>query len=108
MTNVNPQASPDSATRPGDGRSSERREDIMQPEHELTLDDMLADPLIHLMMRRDGVEEAHVRALFSRLAQGRRPTEPRSFAEWSSLERKPGPARTWKTPSAATGAAYPN
>jgi hypothetical protein len=38
---------------------------------ELTLDEMLADPIVHLMMRRDGVEEAHIRSLMARL--GARP-----------------------------------
>ena len=33
---------------------------------ELTLDEMLADPIVHLMMARDGVVEAEVRALLNR------------------------------------------
>lgn len=53
----------------------------MAPEAELSLDDMLADPIVHLVMRRDGVDEAEVRALIRRLARRLRPSEPRSFAE---------------------------
>jgi hypothetical protein len=30
---------------------------------ELTLDEMLADPIVHLVMAKDGVDETHVRAL---------------------------------------------
>ena len=33
---------------------------------ELTLDEMLAEPIVHLMMARDGVVEAEVRALIHR------------------------------------------
>ena len=32
---------------------------------ELTLDEMLADPIVHLVMRRDGVEEQQVRQLIA-------------------------------------------
>jgi hypothetical protein len=39
----------------------------MKPLRELTLEDMLADPIVHLMMQRDGVEETQVRALMARL-----------------------------------------
>ncbi len=38
---------------------------------ELTLDQMLADPIVRLLMRRDGVEEADVRMLMARLHQQR-------------------------------------
>ena len=31
------------------------------------LDDVLADPIVHQLMRRDGVEPAHLRALIARL-----------------------------------------
>lgn len=34
---------------------------------ELTLEQMLADPIVRLVMRRDGVEEAELRALASRV-----------------------------------------
>ena len=36
------------------------------PETELNLDEMLADPMVRLVMRRDGVEEAELRALLDR------------------------------------------
>ena len=55
----------------------------MEPETELTLDEMLADPIVRVMMRRDGVEEAQVRALVRRVADRLRTPEPRSFAAWS-------------------------
>lgn len=31
--------------------------------HELTLDQMLADPIVRLLMKRDGVEDAEIRQL---------------------------------------------
>lgn len=34
---------------------------------ELTLDEMLADPMVRLVMRRDGVEETDLRALLRRV-----------------------------------------
>lgn len=55
---------------------------------ELTLDDMLADPIVRQLMDRDGVAEADVRGLAARfrprpalLSAGfdRLPPEPRSF-----------------------------
>jgi hypothetical protein len=36
---------------------------------ELTLNEMLADPLVHLVMDRDGVREAEIRALIRRLTR---------------------------------------
>ena len=36
------------------------------PETELNLDELLADPMVRLVMRRDGVEEAELRALLRR------------------------------------------
>ncbi|HEY4030230.1 MAG TPA: hypothetical protein VGM25_07790 [Caulobacteraceae bacterium] len=54
----------------------------MEPKTELSLDEMLADPIVRMMMRRDGVEEAHVRALLRRVAGRLRQAEPRSFAAW--------------------------
>ncbi len=41
---------------------------------ELTLDQMLAEPIVRLLMSRDGVAEADVRALMARLRQ--RQVEP--------------------------------
>jgi hypothetical protein len=55
----------------------------METETELSLDEMLADPIVRVMMRRDGVEEAHVRALVRRVAGRLRQGEPRSFAAWT-------------------------
>ena len=34
---------------------------------ELTLDEMLADPIVQLLMKRDGVDETDVRRLMDRL-----------------------------------------
>lgn len=53
----------------------------MELEAEFSLDDMLADPIVHLVMRRDGVEETEVRALARRVARRLRMAEPRSFLE---------------------------
>jgi len=55
----------------------------MEPETELSLDEMLADPIVRVVMRRDGVEEAQVRALVRRVAGRLRQAEPRSFAAWA-------------------------
>jgi hypothetical protein len=52
----------------------------MDPEAELTLDDMLADPIVHLVMQRDGLDEAELRALIHKVALRFRQAEPRSFA----------------------------
>jgi CBS domain-containing protein len=52
----------------------------MDPEAELTLNDMLADPIVHLVMQRDGLDEAELRALIHKVAQRLRQAEPRSFA----------------------------
>jgi hypothetical protein len=38
---------------------------------ELTLDEMLADPIVRLVMRRDGVGEAEVRRVMARMKAGR-------------------------------------
>jgi hypothetical protein len=35
----------------------------------MTLDEMLADPMVRLVMRRDGVAEGEVRAMMQRLAR---------------------------------------
>lgn len=43
---------------------------------ELSLDQMLADPIVQLLMSRDGVAEADVRALMARLRQQRVEPEP--------------------------------
>jgi hypothetical protein len=39
--------------------------------HELTLDQMLADPIVRLLMARDGVAEADLRALAARIRPDR-------------------------------------
>jgi hypothetical protein len=39
----------------------------MRPERELTLDEMLSDPIVRLVMSRDGVEDDQVRKLFGHL-----------------------------------------
>ncbi|WP_168713192.1 hypothetical protein [Parvibaculum lavamentivorans] len=39
---------------------------------ELSLDEMLADPIVRIVMKRDGVREGDIRALAERAAEGRR------------------------------------
>jgi hypothetical protein len=41
----------------------------MKRVRELTLDEMLADPIVHLLMHRDGVREDEVRSLIARVRQ---------------------------------------
>lgn len=57
-------------------------------DQELTLDQMLNDPIVRLLMARDGVAEADVRGLAARIRSRRGPVtrdavrvspEPRSF-----------------------------
>ena len=59
--------------------------------YDLTLDQMLADPIVRQLMDRDGVSEAQVRGLSAHVRRRRGPTrgqaapdriapEPRSFA----------------------------
>ncbi|MBS4045131.1 MAG: hypothetical protein KG075_02230 [Alphaproteobacteria bacterium] len=52
---------------------------------EPALNDMLADPMTQLLMRRDGVQESEIRRLATRLRQAgiRRQTESRNAAEAS-------------------------
>lgn len=52
---------------------------------EPALNDMLADPMTQLLMRRDGVQESEIRRLASRLRQAgaRRLAESRSGVEAS-------------------------
>lgn len=54
----------------------------MDPEVELTLDEMLADPIVHLVMRRDGVDETDIRALIQHVARGLQQVESRSVVDW--------------------------
>lgn len=44
------------------------RESIVR---ELTLDELLVDPVVRLVMRRDGVHERDIRALAERAAESR-------------------------------------
>lgn len=37
-----------------------------------TLDELLSEPIVRLLMRRDGVEEGEVRKLIARIASSRR------------------------------------
>ena len=39
--------------------------------HDLNLDDLLADPLVRMVMASDGVDEAQIRTLASRIAPRR-------------------------------------
>lgn len=73
----------------------------MEPETELTLDEMLADPIVRVMMRRDGVEETQVRALVRRVAGRLRQAEPRSFARWAHTigDDGSGDAAPWPAPA---------
>jgi hypothetical protein len=75
------------------------------PETELTLDEMLADPIVHLIMRRDGVEDAHVRALVRRVAARLRQAE-RRLAARPRGDRHPAsaaPRRRARTAAATAG-----
>jgi hypothetical protein len=49
-------------------------------ETDLTLDDLLADPLVRLVMHRDDVEEAHVRALMRRVRDRLRAPDRRNLS----------------------------
>jgi hypothetical protein len=57
----------------------------MKTPAELTLDQMLDDPIVHLTMARDGVRACEVRGLIARLkavrAQGRRCEDSESCLE---------------------------
>jgi hypothetical protein len=54
----------------------------MEAEAELTVDEMLADPIVHLVMRRDGGEEADVRARQQLVAWRLQPATPHSLSVW--------------------------
>ena len=43
----------------------------VMPPREPTVDEMLADPIVRLVMRRDGVEEQEVRRILRLAARGR-------------------------------------
>jgi hypothetical protein len=59
---------------------------------ELTLDQMLADPIVRLVMLRDGVEEAEIRALFRGIRHRRANASSPSSAPRSERRRRPAPA----------------
>lgn len=44
---------------------------VITPFAEPTVEDMLADPIVRLVMQRDGVEEADLRLTLRRLARAR-------------------------------------
>ncbi len=54
---------------------------------ELTLDQMLADPIVHLVTGRDGVTEAQVRRLMGRLRRTRMSTSPGPVAATAEVCR---------------------
>ncbi len=49
---------------------------------ELTLDEMLSDPIVRLLMQRDGVSEGEVRAVMSG-ASGRSCPVPDKSSSWT-------------------------
>lgn len=50
--------------------------------HELTLDQMLDDPIVRQLMARDGVAEADLRALAARVRPRRATPPARSTGVW--------------------------
>jgi hypothetical protein len=59
---------------------------------ELTLDEMLADPIDHLVMAKDGVNETQVRALIFDLSLAYAPANEEIGLTVRSLEaRRPSP-----------------
>ena len=65
----------------------------MRPESELSLDQLLAEPITRLVMRRDGVCEGEIRRLFADVALRRRRrlggAEARRIEEAKSAESRP-------------------
>lgn len=53
----------------------------MQPEPELSLDQLLAEPITRLVMQSDGVREGEIRRLFADVACRRRRIEEAKGAE---------------------------
>ena len=51
--------------------SSSRSVLVRMPTREMTLDELLASPLVHQMMERDGVDACSVRALLVSVARAR-------------------------------------
>ena len=68
-------------------------------EHDLDLDDLLADPLVRMVMASDGVDETQIRTLARRIAP--RPTVVRelgaSLGETASAMRHTPSCRGWRT-----------
>lgn len=62
------------------------------PEAEATLDELLKEPIIRLIMRRDAASEAEIRKLMARLDG--LPREQRSFGEGARARQAPGPMMT--------------
>ncbi|WP_165799207.1 hypothetical protein [Caulobacter zeae] len=48
------------------------RDDLGLDDPPPTLDELLSEPIVRLLMRRDGVEEGEVRKLIARVASSRR------------------------------------
>lgn len=59
-------------------------------EYEMTLDQMLDDPIVRQLMARDGVAEADLRALAGNVRR-RRPTSPTRSVQVSPEPRSFGP-----------------
>ena len=53
---------------------------------EPTVEEMLADPIVRMVMRRDRVEEAELRRTLRRLAEARRPAQAGRRSEVSTVE----------------------
>jgi hypothetical protein len=68
---------------------------------DLDLDQLLADPLVRMMMSSDGVEETHIRQLAKRIAP--RHTASRAAAGWPLGDAGPtirhAPSCRWGRPS---------
>ena len=67
---------------------------------DLDLEDLLADPLVRLVMKSDGVEEAHIRDLALRISPRSATDETRRDdrfdAERSALRHTPSCRMSWK------------
>lgn len=53
---------------------------------EPTVDDMLADPIVRLVMQRDGVEEAELRRTLRRLAAARAGIRPDAWSPTTGVD----------------------
>jgi hypothetical protein len=65
-----------------------KRNETMSPSNEATLDQLLAEPIVQQLMRRDRIDEATIRHLLQETAFAR----PASSAENGGVRRRGGMA----------------